>query len=108
MSGGRVSVAVCLDRVSVALWCSVLLCCIVLQCVAVCCSVSQCVAVCCSVLQCVAVCCSVLQCVAVCCSVSQCVEIEAVLQCVMNGERVGVAVCEKANMRCSSLFCPER
>jgi len=98
MSGGRVSVAVCLDRVSVALWCSVLLCCIVLQCVAVCCSVSQCVAV----------CCSVLQCVAVCCSVSQCVEIEAVLQCVMNGERVGVAVCEKANMRCSSLFCPER
>jgi len=33
----------------------------------VCCSVLQCVAVCCSVLQCVAVCCSVLQCVAVCC-----------------------------------------
>jgi len=31
----------------------------------VCCSVLQCVAVCCSVLQCVAMCCSVLQCVAV-------------------------------------------
>ena len=31
-----------------------------------CCSVLQCVAVCCSVLQCVAVCCSVLQCVAAC------------------------------------------
>ena len=65
----------------------------VLQCVAeevlkiarriVCCSVLQCVAVCCSVLQCVAVCCRgsaqdrkttcVLQCVAVCCSVLQCV-----------------------------------
>ena len=35
----------------------------------VCCSVLQCVAVCCSVLQCVAVCCSALQCVAVRCSV---------------------------------------
>ena len=41
-----------------------IMCCSVLQCVAVCCSVLQCVAVCCSVLQCVAVCCSVLQCVA--------------------------------------------
>ena len=45
-----------------------MLCCSVLQCVAVCCSVLQCAAVCCSVLQCVAVCCSVLQFVAVCCS----------------------------------------
>ena len=36
------------------------------------------VAVCCSVLQCVAVCCSVLQCVAVCCSVLQCVAVRAV------------------------------
>ena len=64
-----------------------IVCCSVLQCVAVCCSVLQCVAVCCSactitgahtienaymmccsVMQCVAVCCSVLQCVAVCCS----------------------------------------
>ena len=47
-----------------------------LQCVArgvVCCSVLQCVAVCCNVLQCVAICCSVLQCVAVCCSMLQCV-----------------------------------
>jgi len=61
-----------------------LLCCSVLQWVAVGCSVShksrgylckalvlQCVAVCCSALQCVAVRCSVLQCVAVCCSVMQ-------------------------------------
>jgi len=52
--------------------------CSVLQCVAVCCSVLQCVAVCCSVLHCVAVLvlkitlyCSVLRCVAVCCSVVQ-------------------------------------
>jgi len=37
--------------------CELLMCCSVLQCVAVCCSVLQCVAVCCSVLQCVAVCC---------------------------------------------------
>jgi len=49
----------------------------VLQCGAVCCSVLQydlapnLSIVCCSVLQCVAVCCSVLQCVAVCCSVLQ-------------------------------------
>jgi len=42
-----------------------LLCCSVLQCVAVCCSVSPCVAVCCSVLQCIAVCCSVLQCMSI-------------------------------------------
>ena len=66
-------------------------CCSVLQCVAVCCSyltikaevshafgfchgyVLQCVAVCCSVLQCVVACCSVLQRVAVCCNVLQCV-----------------------------------
>jgi len=65
-----------------------LVCCSVLQCVAVCCSVVQCGAVCCVVLQCVAVlqcdsdirdsfhdrrlvCCNVLQCVAVCCSVLQ-------------------------------------
>ena len=51
-----------------------LLCCSVLQCVAVCCSVLQSVTACCSVLQCVAVCCSVLQCVvqrvAVCCQCS--------------------------------------
>ena len=52
-----------------------LVCCSVLQCVAVCCSVLQCVAVCCSVLQCVAVCCSVLQCAAVCCIVLQCVAV---------------------------------
>jgi len=50
-----------------------IVCCSVLQCVAVCCSVLQCVAVCCSVFQCVALCCFVLQCVAVCCSVLQCV-----------------------------------
>jgi len=66
-----------------------IVCCSVLQCVAVCCSVLQCVAVCCSVNKCLftstgrtywprqaascvlqfAVCCSVLQCVAVRCSV---------------------------------------
>jgi len=73
-----------------------LLCCSVLQCVAVCCSVLQCVAVFCRALwfvccwgvpcsagtsrlcggmsQCVEVCCSVLKCVAVCWSVLQCVE----------------------------------
>jgi len=54
-----------------------IVCCSVLQCVAVCCSVSQilrCVAVCCSMRQCVAVCRSVLilfQFFAVCCSVLQ-------------------------------------
>ena len=69
-----------------------LVCCTVLQCVAVCCSVLQCVAVCCTVLQCVAVCCTVLQCVTVCCSVLQCVAVCcSVLQ--------GVAVC------CSVLQC---
>ena len=50
---------------------SCILCCSVLQCVAVRFSALQCVVVCCSVLQCVAVCCSVLQCVAVCCSALQ-------------------------------------
>ena len=54
---------------------SALMCCSVLQCVAVCYSVLQCVAVCFSVLQCVTVCCSVLQCAAVCCSVLQCVAV---------------------------------
>jgi len=46
-----------------------IVCCSVLQCVAVCCSVLQFVAVCVNLLQCVAVCCSALQYVAVCCSV---------------------------------------
>ena len=54
-----------------------LLCCSILQYVAVCCSVLQCVAVCCSVLQCVAVCCKcrrMLQCcVAAWCRVLKCV-----------------------------------
>ena len=60
-----------------------IVCCSVLQCVAVCCSVVQCVAVCCRVLQSVAVCCSVLQCVAACCSVLQCVSLCcSVLKCV--------------------------
>jgi len=45
---------------------SCILCCSVLQCVAVRFSALQCVAVCCSVLQCVAVCCSVLQLVRIC------------------------------------------
>ena len=65
----------------------VVVCCGVLQCVAVRCSVLQCVAVCCSVLQCVTVCYSVLQCVAVCFSELQCVSYVAVcciaLQCVV-------------------------
>jgi len=55
-------------------------CCSVLQCVAVCCSVLQCVAVCCSALQCVAVRCSVLPCVAVCCRVLQCAVIDKIDQ----------------------------
>jgi len=63
-------------------YCSVAVCCSMLQYVAVCCSVLQYVAVCCarsrretcirvlrSVLQCVAACCSVLQCITMCCSV---------------------------------------
>jgi len=50
-----------------------LLCCSVLQYVAVRCSALQCVAVRYSALQCGAVWCSMLQCVAVCCSVVQCV-----------------------------------
>jgi len=56
------------------------LCCSVLQCVAVCCSVLQCVAVCYCAVYCAAVCCSVLQCVAVCCSVLQCVAVCCRLQ----------------------------
>jgi len=72
--------------------CSVLqcvaVCCSVLQCVAVCCSVLQCVAVRCSMLQCVAVRCSVFQCVAACCSVLQCVAV--MLQCVERQERLEV------------------
>ena len=55
----------------VSLW--YIMCCSVLQCVAVCCSVLQCCscrgpAWCRSGISCVAVCCSVLQCVGVCCS----------------------------------------
>jgi len=54
-----------------------LVCCSVLQCLAVCCRLLQIVADCCRLLQCDAVCCSMLQyvavwCVAVCCSVLQC------------------------------------
>jgi len=97
-----------LQRVSVAVCCSVL------QCVAVCCSVLQCVAVCCSVLQCVAmccnafqsrvvesvrasewVCCSVLRCVAVNCSVLQCVAVccNAVYSRVVKNVRASEWVC---------------
>ena len=53
-----------------------MVCCSVLQCVAVCCSVLNCV-----LLQCVAVWCSVLQCVAVCCSVLNCVLLQCVAVC---------------------------
>jgi len=55
-----------------------IVCCSVLQCVAVCCSVLQYVAVCCSPRRrrsCAAECCSVLRCVAVCCSMLQCVAV---------------------------------
>jgi len=96
----------------------VVVCCSMLQSVAVRCRVSQCVAksisrvvftraatdtgMCCSVLQCAAVCYSVLQCVAVCCSVLQCVAVRcSVMQC--------IAVCCNAMqcvaMRCSALQC---
>ena len=74
-----------------------MVCCSVLQCIAVCCSILHYVAMCCSVLQCVAltfqskmvwcrvlqgvaVCCSVLQHVALCCNVLQCSML--LLQCV--------------------------
>ena len=61
----------------------VVVCCSMLQCVAVCCclvrvsfgKVSSRVAVCCSVWQCGAVCSSVLHCVAACCNVLQCVAV---------------------------------
>ena len=69
-------VAVCCSvlqtKIAACRWCHWLVCCSVLQCVAVCCSVLRCVAVWCSVVQCVAVCCNVLHYVAVCCSVVQC------------------------------------
>jgi len=79
-----------------------IVCCSVLQCVAVCCSVCsvlQCVAVCCSVLQCAAVCCSVLQCVAVYCSVLQCVAMCcSMLQC-------GAARCNV--LQCAAVCCSD-
>jgi len=72
-------VAVCLSLFVAA--CCNLMCCSVLQCVAVCCTphhqIHKSVAVCCSVLQCVAVCCSALHTTSsdtqVCCSMLQCV-----------------------------------
>jgi len=44
----------------------IVMCCSLLQCIAVCYKVLQSVVVCCSVFQCVAMCCSVLQCIALC------------------------------------------
>jgi len=83
-----------------------LICCSVLQCVAVCCSVLQCVAVCCRecarslsslscrhVLQCIAVCCSELQCVAVCCIVLQYVAESALFLSHLSLKCICVAVC---------------
>jgi len=90
-----------------------IVCCSVLQCVAVCCSVLQCVAVCCSVLQYDVLqcgvslqhesrrrersnmsCCSVLQCVAVCCSTLQCgVLFQHIVERVAHNERTCVRVC---------------
>jgi len=66
---GVLSLKASIDTLSNA---EMMVCCSVVQCVAVYCSVWQCVAVISSVLQCVAVCCSVLQCVAVCRSVVHC------------------------------------
>jgi len=62
-------------------WHAGIVCCSVLQCVAVCCSGLQrdhdvaAMARRCSMLQCVVVCCDVSQCVAVCRNVSQCVAV---------------------------------
>ena len=74
-----------------------LVCCSVVQCVAMCCSVLQCVAVCGSVLQCVALCCSVLQCVVVCCSVLQCAAVPCSVM-----QRV---VVRYSVMQCVAAFC---
>ena len=68
-----------------------ILCCSVLQCVAVCCSVLQCVVVCCTVLQ-LAVRGSVLQCVAVCCSV-------------LNNEDKTLEVKLRLDSRCMYIVC---
>jgi len=75
-----------------------LVCCNVLQCVAVCCSVLQCVAVRCSVLQCVAMCCSVLQCAAVCC------RIPPWTSCFVCAEQYGVAT-SSGLLKIIDLFC---
>ena len=72
---------------------SCVLCCTMLQCVAVCCSVLQCVAVCCSVLHCH----SVSQCVEVCCSASisltHCAVCCTVLQCVHLSRHIDLYYC---------------
>ena len=69
--------------------------------------------VCCSVLQCVAVCCSVLQCVAVCCSMLQYktdVGCRSVMQCVAVQDRswvlqhYGVAMVSRL-LKITGLFC---
>jgi len=71
--GGYKVMVCCSVLQCVAVYCSVLHCvsafCIVLQYVAVCFSGFQCFAVCCSLLPCVAVCYSVFHCVVLCCSV---------------------------------------
>ena len=66
----------------------VVVCCNLLQCVAVCCRLSQGVAVCCCVLLCSAVFCRVLQHVAACSSV-RC----SVLQCMLHCVAVYVVMC---------------
>jgi len=84
----------------------VIVCCSVLQCVAIrlvdifkCqravrCSVLKWVAMCCIVLQCVAVCYSVLQCVAVCCSILQCVAVRVVD--ILTHHRCAFIICRDA------------
>jgi len=85
---------------SVAVWRSVV------RCGVVCCSVLQCVAVCCNVLQCVAMCCSVVQCVAVCCMEKEFETAlknlpKGVLQCVA----VWCSVVQCIAVYCSALQC---
>jgi hypothetical protein len=64
--------------------CLLVLCCIVLYCVALCCIVLYCVVLCCIVLCCVVLCCIVLYCVALCCIVLHCVALCCiVLYCVV-------------------------
>jgi len=84
-----------------------LVCCSVLQCVAVYCIVSSPLAsMCCSVLQSVAVCCRVLQCVAVCCKVLQCVAVRVTALCSHYAHRMIKSV--KHSVPLAHLLCSPR